>query len=292
MATSRYATQAPVQAPETVKTTGTTSGTSSQNSSQNTTQHQDNASQTINMSPQNQAILGVLIQQLQNGGTKEQQQQIAQRLAEENVLRAQRAGYSKEAAFGDAQGAVSEQMRKALEATLPSITRSAEGAGTSQNALRALLVQDAANKAAESSATVGLNAAVQYGGVSNNISALLEKLLSTDSGVTTSLINALNVSKGATTSTTGSTDTTGTQTGSQQGTTTQQTNTVQNTNGGSPTAGNSGNANSGGMQYFGPQQTDQSIALDNTKYAGSSIFNMQALQDLLGGNSLATRNTF
>jgi hypothetical protein len=144
-----------------------------------------------------------LINQLVGGGTPEQQASRAKRNEEITTVRGQRADYSKAAAFADAQGAMSQQQRKALEELIPQLTRSAEGAGTSQSSLRALMIQDAANKAAESSAALGLKASVDYGQIGTNLSSILEALTRQDNPQTKALLEAIQLSKGQNSETTG-----------------------------------------------------------------------------------------
>lgn len=140
--------------------------------------------------------LSQLIALLLSGGTAEQKQEKATRQGEVATVQKARGDYSKEAAFADAQGAVAQQSRLAMEKLLPSITRSAEGAGTSQNSMRALLLQDAANKAAESASALGLKAATDYGGITGNLSSVLEALTRPTNPVTAALLQALQISKG------------------------------------------------------------------------------------------------
>ena len=106
-------------------------------------------------------------------------------------------GYSKEAAFADSAAAVNAQMRAALLELMPSIVRAAEGAGTSQSSMRALLTQDAAQKAADSAAQLGIKAAVDYGQLQQGLLNSLANLNQTGDATTNALINALQVAKGA-----------------------------------------------------------------------------------------------
>ena len=150
-------------------------------------------STTTQGTQQSNEALSVLIQQLMNGGTASQQQQSAQRQGEVNANQALRARYSPEAAMADAQGLISQQLRLAMEKSLPSITRSAEGAGASANALRALLTQDALAKAAESSSAVGVQAVQGYGSIGAQISGILEGLTRPDNSGTDALLQALQL---------------------------------------------------------------------------------------------------
>ena len=173
----------------------TSSGTSATTSSSSGTSN--TSSKTDSLSGANKAALDALIQQLMSGGTPEMKRQRAVRNDEITDVRQQREGYSKQAAFGDAQGLIAQQMRRALEQMMPSISRASEDAGSSGGALRALLLQDAANKAAESSSALGVKTAVDYGNVSSNLSQVLERLTQVDSSTLQGLVNALGVAKGA-----------------------------------------------------------------------------------------------
>lgn len=200
--------------------TTNSNSTSNTSGTQNTTgqQVQNTNSTTTTLSKTDQAALDLLIKQLLGGGTQQQAADEARRQQAlgqvQNILQA----YSKNNAFTDAQGAIAQQQRRALEQLLPSIVRSAEGAGTSQNSMRALLLQDAANKAAESSSALGLKAAVDYGGIQGNLANTLATLSQPNNSVVTALINALNIAKGANTTTKGTTTTDTNQTTNSSGT--------------------------------------------------------------------------
>ena len=228
--------------------TGSTSNPDSKTSSQgagaqsgSTSSTQVTNTSTQNMDPQSLAALQLLIQQLMGGGTQAMANDIAARKGEVNAVKQQRAGYSKDAAFSDAQGLMAQTMRRAMEQLLPGILRGAQGAGASQSTMRALLLQDAANKAAESSAAQGLNASVQYGQIGANLSQVLEALTRPDQTVNNALMNALSIAKGAVTNSQGVSQTTGT---TQANTATAEKKNVDYAPFASPAAG--------GMQVFGP----------------------------------------
>jgi hypothetical protein len=151
---------------------------------------------STNFSAGGEAALAALIQQLLNGGTTEQKQNRTQRNEEIASVRGIRNDYSKADAMNDANLVIRKQQREALEELLPSLVRSAEGAGTSKNAMRALMVQQAATQAAESAAALGLKASVDYGNISANLSGVLENLTKSDNPVTNALLSAINLSKG------------------------------------------------------------------------------------------------
>jgi hypothetical protein len=269
-------------------TTNSTSGASTTNSSQTQQQQQssveNNKSTTKNLSGSQTAALDSLIRQLLSGGTPEMKAAIAARQHETGQVGAIRDSYSKEAAFGDSQGLISQQMRRTLEQLLPSINRAAEDAGSSGGALRALLLQDAANKAAESSAALGVQTAGTYGGIAANLSQVMERLTQQDPTVTTALLNALNVAKGATSTTTGTKTTDGSST--TQTTGTQQTSSSQSSAG---TSSENKNVNydyapfgvtqkSTAPVYFGPSAD----TVDAGKFVGTT---MDTLAQLAGGGS-------
>lgn len=255
------------QGPQTTTTQG---NINSQTDSFRTSQEQ---SQSINMDPAALAALNALIQQLMGGGTQAMAQDKAKRQQEVQYLQGQRAGYSKEAAFSDAQGAMNALLQRALEEQMPTLVRSAEGAGTSANSMRALLTQNIANKAAESAALLGLQTASSYGGVATGMSNTLERLLAVEDPVTQALINALNVAKGATTSTTKTGTETGTQTQNQTSNQTQQNSgytQTQNTSygGGGSYSGNSGfsstGSSGGSLSGYNPSGVNTGLNWDGT----------------------------
>jgi len=143
-----------------------------------------------------EAALTQLLQQLLGGGTQEQRDEQIRRLTEIQNVQGQRAGYTKQNAFADAVGAQNQQSRLALEKLLPSIIAAASGAGTSKGSMRALLTQDAANKAAESAAALGLKASVDYGNISNGMNQVLEALTRQGNPITDALLKAIELSKG------------------------------------------------------------------------------------------------
>jgi hypothetical protein len=239
------------------------------------------------MSPANLAALNTLIQQLLGGGTANQKQDRAVKTNEIGTLQQQRAGYSKDAAFSDAKGLMAQQMRLTLEKLLPGINSASLGAGASQSSMRALLTQRAAENAAENASAAGLGAAVNYGQVSNGISSVLANLIAQQDPATAALINALSVAKGAVSNskTTGTetTNTSGQQSQTSSGgtvTTSPTTTSVNYSQPGSLAPMTSGQQS--GLTFFAPLQTDESIALNNLKYIGTT---RDTLDQLLGNDS-------
>lgn len=272
MATSRYDTAAQTAA------TGNTNQTSSSttNGSQTGTTNQTQTTDMANMSAEARAALEAYIAQLMGGGTQQMANDQAQRQNEINRTRALQAGYSKEAAFADAQGLISQTLRRALESQTATIVRAAEGAGTSQNAMRALLAQDAAQRAAESSSVAGLQAAGQYGQISSSLAGTLEALTRPNDTVADALAAAFNAAKGAVQY--GTTNTTGTSTQTGSSTTTGTIDTTRTTGSGS-------NSGSGGMQTsYGARDSSPDL-----KYVGSTA---DTLNQLWGDTKFIDQLTF
>lgn len=205
--------------PSNVRTEGNTGGTTNTTGSTTGTRTTDSNSVVQNMDPTQLAILNTLLTQLAGGGTPNQKEDRATRRQEIGQLQMDRKGYSKEAAFADAKGLMAQTIRQTLEKLMPSINSSSLGAGASQSSMRALLVQRAGENAAENASAQGLTAAVNYGGVSNGMSQVLERLIGQQDPATTALINALSVAKGSTVTSSGSS--TETSAGTSSGTNTQ-----------------------------------------------------------------------
>ena len=262
MATSsRYAPATAVNTAANTNPTGTaTQWTSSREGSSTGTSNTSSVTQqnAANMDTGSLSVLNALIQQLMTGGTPAMQTQKAARDTELSSLTTQRQGYSKEAAFADAQGLIAQTMRQALEKLLPSINSAAMGAGASQSSMRALLTQRAAENAAQNASAAGLGAAVQYGGVANGMSGAIGQLLGQQDPATAALINALNIAKGATTSSTTKQDATVNERKqtSETGTTTEnkQIQYAAPQYAGLPTT-NMGSNRPSGFTYFGPVDT-------------------------------------
>ncbi len=194
MTTSRYAGVNPdVYSSSSTITNQATSASSVSGSRSSQTE-------TVNMdfmSATGRQALDSLLAQLSAGGTT------AQRQIQEDILRTiqqiegQRAQYTKDAAFVDAEGAMQQQLRQALEQTLPSILLAGEAAGTSGDAISALLAQDAGTRAAESSAALGLGAAVDYGNIGANLLAQQSQLVNREDPALAALVEALGIDKGS-----------------------------------------------------------------------------------------------
>lgn len=285
--TSRYATPSQTTGaqnnPTSTKSAGSTSSNGTTNSTADSTSHTNSSTNSVNMDPGSLAALQGLIAQLASGGTDNMKQDRATKVTEIGTLQRDRQGYSKEAAFADAKGLMAQTMRQALEKLMPGINSGSLGAGASQSSMRALLTQKAAENAAENASAQGLTAAVNYGNVSNGISGVLERLIAQQDPAAAALINALNVAKGAVTSSTTSSDTTGSVV--TNGTTTNNgtTNEAKNIGyGGNTTMDPVTPVNAPNVQFFG-QQTQP----EPTSAVGSTA---DFLNQLYGNNSNAYNN--
>lgn len=181
---------------------GTAGGsTSTTNTNSTTTTNSTDINETLsrvqNMDDASLAALNKLIAQLEGGGTPEMLADRMNKMAAIATAQQQQQAYSKEAAFADAKGAMDAQTRQVMESLLPSLTRSAEGSGSSRNSMRALLEQQGAQRAAESASVVGLKAATDYGQVQNGISSILAQLVALKDPAADALLSALGIAKGA-----------------------------------------------------------------------------------------------
>lgn len=130
------------------------------------------------------------------GGTAEMRAGQEARGGEIQDIRKQQAGFTKEAAFADAQSQTGRFARQLMEQLLPQITRAAEGSGTSGGAVAGLLAQDAATRVAEAQAALGLQTSVQYGQLYNQLAQTLGKLTEGQNPALEALLQALGISKG------------------------------------------------------------------------------------------------
>ena len=203
MATSRFGSNGDTFTGGTTQQTTVASGGSTTTDTSATAQSQSGSSastETVNMdfmSASGRQALDSLLAQLAAGGTPEQ------RAIQEDILRTmqrikvQQVEFSKDAAFRDADNAMALQLQRAMETALPSVLLAGESAGTSGDALSALLTQDLATRAAGESAQLGLGAAVDYGNISANLSQTLAGLANREDPAVQALIAALGVDKGS-----------------------------------------------------------------------------------------------
>jgi hypothetical protein len=291
---SKYATTAINAAalkPTSQQTSGSSSGTTegSTNSTSEMTGSGTSVNNTQNMTPQQLAALNNLIAQLSSGGTPAMKQDRNTRNQEIQTVQNNRAGYSKDSAFNDAQGLIAQTIRQALEKVLPGINSGSLGAGSSQSSMRALLTQKAALEASQAASAQGLTAAVNYGQISNGMTTNIAQLLGIQDPATAALINALAVSKGSvvnSTTNTNNNQTTNT-TGTTSGNTTGVQNQNQNTQYGASNSNIAPSTSNSFVQYGGG-------TVDNIK-ANSQVTSNQALIDMVNeqnGGSFVNDYTF
>lgn len=186
----------------------TTNSNQQSNTSQGTNTRSDTigSSVTTNMSPEGMAALMNLIQTLSNGGTNQQKADITNRSNVQQIVQFLLQNYGKGNAISDAQALMAENLRQTLEANMPAISKSIEGAGTSASSMQGLLSQDLATRSAESAGALGAKQAVDYGQIAAALSSTLEKLSTPQNTVENTLVSALQALKGAVSTTnTGST---------------------------------------------------------------------------------------
>jgi len=131
------------------------------------------------------------------GGTAETRAQQEARSTEISRARQIQSDYSKAAAFNDATQLTAGYARKLSETIMPTILRAQEASGASGSATTALLANDAAARVAETAASTGLNAAVQYGQISGQLESTLNELTKENNPALNALIQALGIAKGA-----------------------------------------------------------------------------------------------
>lgn len=191
---SRYSTASSSTPSSQQTSTQSSSGTSS-NSSQNTS----SSSSFTGITDENAlATLSALIEQLASGGTAADKTQQVERTKTIADTRAAAANYSKDAAFADAADLITQSLQKSLEASQPAISKSIQGAGTSASAMQGLLATKASTDAATAAGALGAQQATNYGGITAQLSSVLEALTKADPSITNSLVNALGLLKNTT----------------------------------------------------------------------------------------------
>jgi len=145
--------------------------------------------------PEALSILMDFIKQTAGGGTAEQRRQREERNTEIARTRALGGDYSKSAAFTDAAGLMAEQLRKSLEANMPAISKSIQGAGTSASSMQGLLSQKLATESAQAASALGAEQAKAYGNISANLQSVLEALTRIDPSIETNLLKALELTR-------------------------------------------------------------------------------------------------
>ena len=241
-----------------------TSSTRNTAGNKNTTSTTQRDIVTQNMDPTSLAALQDLIASLQQGGTADDQRRMQQIQTELAANTAQRNAYSKESAFADADRASAAAQFEALQDMIPTITAGIDAAGTSGSAMAALLAQDAADNAARASAKLQLDASIAYGQIANQASGNNVELLKIEDPVTNQLLQALEIAKGATQTTSDKSTTketsnwkevenTNSSTSSNSRSSSSSTSNTTNSGGFTNTYSNSGNGSTGGSS--GPKTT-------------------------------------
>lgn len=213
-------------------TRGQTTSTTNQSQQQTSSQRSTTSFNERNISAIGRQALDSLIAQLAAGGTP------SQRAAQQDVLRtiqlidAQRAEFSSDRALALSEEAVQSNLQRSLEAALPSILLAGNAAGTSGDALSALLTQDLQTQAAGQAAEIGIDAVTNFGQISAGLLQDRSVLSQRQDPVANALIQALNVDVGSERSGSSTTRTTGsaTQRGSSTTIGTSLSNTSQTTN--------------------------------------------------------------
>ena len=139
--------------------TQTSSSSASQRESGLSTYNQDFMSQA------GRQAMEQLLAQLSAGGTPAQRAIQEQQMRTMQQLDAQASNYTRDVALGDAQGLMQQMLRQTLEQVMPSIMLAQSAAGTSGDAVSALLSQDLATRASQGAATAGVGAVADYGQV-------------------------------------------------------------------------------------------------------------------------------
>lgn len=178
-----------------VKTTQTqnTSSSSSQNASNSGTR--EGSSSTIRGTASSRQALELLIKQLSGGGTVDQRRRQAEIARTLQMLDAQASQYTQDRALQISEEAVNSNLRKSLEATLPSILLAGASAGTSGSAIAALLVQDRETRAAGEAAELGVDLSARYGGITAQLLSTRGDVASTNTGVAETLLSALKLAQ-------------------------------------------------------------------------------------------------
>lgn len=152
-----------------------------------------------NMTPEALAQLNNLIKSLEGGGTPEQRAAEARRRQTQALTEQLLGQVSTGAAMNDAEAMMALNLQQAMEKNMPAIQKAIEGAGTSASSMQGVLSQQVARDAALASGALGGQMAAQYAGQRSSLANTLEALTRPTNDVTNSLIQALEISKGAVT---------------------------------------------------------------------------------------------
>jgi len=203
--------------------------------------------------------------QLLAGGTDQQRLIEEEQLRTLQNIRGQQADYSRETALADSEGLMQGLLQQALEQGMPGIQLAQSGAGTSGNALSALLTQDLATRSAQGASAAGTGAVADYGGILSQLTG--QEVMASgnlEDIVTESLLAALGIDKGSMQRGSVTTDSTR----SEKGTST--TNTNSTTTGRETTSGNTTtNQSQSGSQRAGGTKWGNSVVSTRRLPTGS-----------------------
>ena len=156
---------------------------------------------TQNMTPEAMASLEALIQALQGGGTPEQRAEKAQRDQANAIVQQLLGTVTTEAAMSDSAKLMQLNLQQSMEKNMPAISRAIEGAGTSASSMQGLLSQQLARDASLAAGALGAQQAASYAQQRTGLAGVLEALTRPTSESTNALLKALDISRGAVTST-------------------------------------------------------------------------------------------
>lgn len=188
-APSRYAVADAANTPRAVKLGGSTYSETASGGGSSESQ----SSFTGIDNPEALKILMATIKELQTGGSADIKAQQANRNQQITSARGTLANYTKGAAFTDAGEVMAKTLRLALEKSMPAISKSIQGAGTSSSSMQGLLSQKLATEASEATSAAQLEAAKAYGQISAQLQQTLEGLTRVDRGNIDALTKALGL---------------------------------------------------------------------------------------------------
>lgn len=139
------------------------------------------------------AILTAYMQQLYSGGTADYKAQRANRNQLVGETKALQQDYSSEAAFHDAGALMEKQLIESYAKSMPAITKSIQGAGTSASSMQGLLSTNLATSAAREAAALGAQQKTQYGQISANLAQVLNNLTAIDTQNEQGMLKALDL---------------------------------------------------------------------------------------------------
>ncbi len=181
--------------------TSTTQGTTNQASAGNQSGWESSSQTTTALDPNSMKTLQEFIAQLMSGGTANQKGEMQKRDAMTQFVTNLLGLVSPEQAKADAQGLMSLNLQQSMEKQMPALQKAIEGAGTSASSMQALLANRIAQDAALNASALGGEQQKAYAQSRAQLASLLEAFTRPQNTVENTLIQALNVLKGAVTNT-------------------------------------------------------------------------------------------